>query len=167
MDFLALGALYATLDEAKTLRQLRWLGWVCLLGFGGAIILIANIGYANLGSPQSWIGSIHSHFLFSAVGLSCLGLIYIARTVEGVRVIFRTKGLVYLGKISYGVYLYHLLVFTCCEIIAGPFIEKFLGPKFWGIVMPVMQLFLAVGFAAISFRLFENRILRLKDVFAP
>lgn len=73
---------------------------------------------------------------------------------------FTFRPLVYLGKISYGIYIYHLLMIRVAER----------GLETAGITSPVAVLALSVGLtiaaSAASYHLYEARFLRLKDRFA-
>ncbi|MGZ8218733.1 acyltransferase family protein [Methylomagnum sp.] len=72
--------------------------------------------------------------------------------------------LVYLGRISYGLYVYHI------PVLQGPIgvaVHGFLGlndPVAWRAWL--VDLPITIGIAALSWRLFEQPILRLKERFA-
>ena len=94
-----------------------------------------------------------------AVGVMYGGLVGLVATYAGSRWMtpLRSRVLVYLGQISYGIYLYHYVVFW---IIDG---GRFLYDQTW----PVRSLKLGATFAVavVSWHLIERPILRLKDRF--
>jgi peptidoglycan/LPS O-acetylase OafA/YrhL len=71
--------------------------------------------------------------------------------------------LTYLGTISYGIYMYHMLVDYCLRITLSKFaflhLPKMLLVPFYYILMIVAT----IGVAALSFRYFERYFLQLKD----
>jgi peptidoglycan/LPS O-acetylase OafA/YrhL len=71
--------------------------------------------------------------------------------------ILRSRPLVYLGTISYGIYLYHqLFVLSSHELAA--FLNITLGPALW-----IIECVLTLGVATLSWHFVERPILRLKD----
>ena len=84
--------------------------------------------------------------IVSYAGLSCLGWL-------------RDRRLVYLGSISYGIYLYHHFIF---EVFA--YYARFYG---WNdsVVVDVGKVALSIALAALSWRFVEQPVLGLKDRF--
>lgn len=167
MDMLAMGALLATVDFKDAPRL--GMEWMATL-FSGVIALAAliiRIGYANLGSPQSWIGSVESHFMTTAVGLCCMLLLVSALSYSPCRIFFSFRPLVWIGKISYGIYLFHILVFTVLDYCGTAFlgIQKQIQAPY--VVLVILKIASVVGLAALSHKYFENKILVLKEKLAP
>jgi len=104
------------------------------------------------------------HFLFVALIGLCL-LVGSSRQKRFVQV----KSFQFLGEVSYGLYLYHLLIFTLFDHFArSTGISSTIDPIF----MLLIRLFLIVSAIAIlasllSRRLFEDRFLNLKTRLAP
>jgi peptidoglycan/LPS O-acetylase OafA/YrhL len=72
---------------------------------------------------------------------------------------FSFPPLVYLGKISYGLYVYHLLAINLARNIVGGRSDSPLHSiLFWWVA-----LLLTIGFASASYRWLEAPFLRLKD----
>lgn len=71
----------------------------------------------------------------------------------------------YLGKISYGIYIYHpLFIFLGSHLLAGYF--RSLGNPWDHIAIYVFITSMTILTAAVSFRYFEKRFIRLKDRFS-
>lgn len=129
-------------------RFLR-VGLVC----GGALI-IALIGHAAVGWGEGlpWLGTLVGYPL-AAIAASAILL-----GVIGVHV--RVPWLQYLGKISYGLYVYHLM----CIWIADYFLKSFSGVMH-SVLREVLALALTIAIASASYALIEKRFLELKQRF--
>ena len=95
-----------------------------------------------------------------AAGVSSTFPVYVARASGAV---LEAKPVLYLGKISYGIYVYHLLV----PAVAGPLLHAV------GVRVPsksigefVIYSLVTIGVASISWRFFERPINGLKRRFA-
>jgi peptidoglycan/LPS O-acetylase OafA/YrhL len=98
-------------------------------------------------------------YLFLALGF---GLIFIAVVFGNSRIInliFKNKVLIYLGKISFGLYIYHWLII---EKMTHYFKNTSYFIQLLGILMIFMTTFLI---AVLSYELFEKRFLQLKKRF--
>ncbi|WP_182864776.1 acyltransferase family protein [Rhodopirellula sp. JC639] len=96
------------------------------------------------------------------ISLAYLGVIGLFVSMSGSRLLspFRNKVLVGLGTISYGLYLYHLVLYENLDTLV-----KFrwkMGDPWW---LDVSKLIVSLVVAALSWRFFEQPILRLKDRF--
>lgn len=74
--------------------------------------------------------------------------------------LLRAAPLASIGKVSYGVYLFHVLVLNLWEVIARALALESRGVIFVGVLLTTW------GVALLSFRYFEARFLKLKDRFA-
>jgi peptidoglycan/LPS O-acetylase OafA/YrhL len=102
--------------------------------------------------------------LFEAVFLGWV----LAATAQGWRGpvgwILSLPPLVYIGKISLGVYLYHVLV----NILLGPRLDAIgVGPASYNFVHVVILSGLSIAAAALSWHLLEKPLSRLKPRLAP
>lgn len=79
------------------------------------------------------------------------------------RMIFENNLIIYLGKISYGLYIFHLLMLYPAVLIKKTFGLEFLEDPF---AMFIFKMLLAILVSALSWELFEKRINRYKDNFA-
>jgi peptidoglycan/LPS O-acetylase OafA/YrhL len=75
---------------------------------------------------------------------------------------FAPRWLRYLGKISYGLYAFHMFAMYLADRLIGGHARNW-GKLFvfWGLGMA-----LTIALAAVSYHLFESRLLALKDRFA-
>jgi peptidoglycan/LPS O-acetylase OafA/YrhL len=130
------------------------------------------IGIAALVCLYAWT---RADIRFIAIGYSLNALAataLLARILKAPRglvgKVFETRWLVYLGKISYGVYLIHLIA----RVAVGKALDKvFSVPLRHGIAYCALELvgmiIVTVVAATVSFYYFERPILRLKDRYAP
>lgn len=103
-------------------------------------------------------------------GMPCVGILFGAVLVLSMRQgtwterLAETRWLRSLGKISYGVYIYHALAFPLAAAAAAKVFPEsvhnaYLGTRF------LFGAFFSVGLALLSFRYFESPFLALKDRF--
>jgi len=79
-------------------------------------------------------------------------------------ILLRNKGLSYLGKISYGLYVYHLIGIRLSSNLVHAFVSsepRFVDP----IVMLLSSLIVTVIISALSYQILEKTFLRIKDRF--
>ncbi|MFO0910611.1 MAG: acyltransferase [Isosphaeraceae bacterium] len=154
-DTLGSGVLLALLlgasprEHAGLSRWLRWLQWPLYV----AILWV--ITRSNLGHGEAW----RRTWDFVAIWLAGLGIVAVAVSVPG----WLQKGLshrriVWLGQISYGLYMYHEIAIWLKGQIAGmvgwfPFEEE---------ILPLVSLGITIGLAALSYQRFERPFLELK-----
>lgn len=121
------------------LEKVSFAPWLCLF-----------IYLCPLYFPLSWF---FLTFLFQAFGISCLlGWIYFQQSSLLTRFL-EFKPLAYIGKISYGIYVYH-----------GIFIGTGGSGQYWFERAP-QNLLLTLVIALISYEFYEKRVLRLKKYF--
>jgi peptidoglycan/LPS O-acetylase OafA/YrhL len=75
------------------------------------------------------------------------------------------KPMDFLGKISYGVYIYHPLIIYLLQRWAGTYLVK-MDSRWRYVAIFGLVTFITILVAAISYRFFESRFLRLKERFA-
>jgi peptidoglycan/LPS O-acetylase OafA/YrhL len=139
LDGLLIGCLLAIVGYQR-IRHISW-----------PLILAALVG---VGSPLL-VRTDAFHF---AVGYAAVGLgtaVVIAACLVGQRIasVLETQPLVWVGGISYGLYLWHLPVYGAVFKFGGAFPYP---------VQAVIAVALSLAIAALSYRLVEKRFLRLK-----
>lgn len=150
LDAMAGGILLAILLQGKTPRFGLWIR-MSLITFG--IMGIASSGYFDEVHPGVTRISILGGY--PVLALSCTGIV-----LAFIGMPLRTRWLQYLGKISYGLYVYHL---TCIR-----FTDQLLSMR-WGILGIAIRTCFALGLtilvSAISYRFLETPFLKLKRKF--
>jgi len=156
LDSFAVGGLVAWLAKGKigtvimTEKQ-RW-------GFGAIAFGCLLIGRSLRGVPQNspWLATVE---LWEAVFIGWL----IASTAQGWRGPFgkflALPPLVYMGQISLGIYLFHVLV----HIILGPYLNAIgITPEAHNTLRVMLLALLSVGAAALSWHFLEKPLSRFK-----
>jgi peptidoglycan/LPS O-acetylase OafA/YrhL len=152
-DALLTGCLVALLLSWKLIPQTRWFRPdMNALAITGALFVIFLAGTADMALQSLYLGWFTLIALAIGVNLIVLMLWPPAWALQ----LLRTPPLAWLGRISYGVYLWHypMRSFIC------PDLE---GSSTWRILLTAM---VSIGIATLSFYLIEKRFLALKDRFA-
>ena len=159
IDALGYGAAVAVLTQqqlvpAEKLLRLSRFGMAAL----GAVLLYC-FGTIE-GSGLEFLG------LYSVLALffACVLVFVLSPAGAWLKWVLRLPPLRYVGKISYGLYLCHVLCFALLEKTRfySWLVEKGAGP----VILAAVQIGVAVAVASISWFAFENPILRLKGRFA-
>jgi peptidoglycan/LPS O-acetylase OafA/YrhL len=149
MDAMAGGILVAVLLHGGVPRISRWARIVIV---GGAMATLVTANYLGGDADVSVIAVLLG---YPVVALSCA---IILAGVLGMQM--RISVLRYLGKISYGLYVYHM---------TGIRASGLLLPGRWGIagmgIRATLALLLTIAISAISYRFFEAPFLNLKGRF--
>lgn len=149
LDAMAGGILVAVFLNGDMLRISRWARMAILLG-GVAALVTAN--YSGGDADVSVIAVLLG---YPVVALSCTAILV---GVLGMQM--RVSPLQYRGKISYGLYVYHL---------TGIRASGLLLPVRWGVagigIRAALALLLTIAISAISYRFFEAPFLKLKSRF--
>jgi peptidoglycan/LPS O-acetylase OafA/YrhL len=169
VDSLSAGALLAyAVHTGVAPRTLRRIALACVL-IGGSVcvfLIVKSGGVSAYGNPRLWTKMPHNiPFLTGLAALFCgaLGLALHGprRYIE----LLRFRPLVRVGKISYGLYLYHLPLLELMRWL-GKKAAAATGADF-GWVFVVLELAAFFLVAELSWRFIESPILRLKDRYAP
>jgi peptidoglycan/LPS O-acetylase OafA/YrhL len=162
VDALGLGTVLSILSTSQALTsktRRAFLYIAARIGIGGFIVLTA---------VQPWTGYtlIHGVLLETFLGLAFVWLI--ARASRGLggawMFILGNKPIVYLGKISYGIYVYHLfLLYLIPPLLAYWGIS--IAPRGW--ISLVVLSICTILVASISWHFIEAPINRLKGRFDP
>lgn len=151
LDNFALGALFAV-KEKEWLPHLR--NPACLLVPLAFFPIFLNFFCGGPTQPWTFAG-------YGIVSAGCL--VCLANCFD--RPALSQSWLVYLGRISYGLYIFHLIVLRACEYVL--FGGRFPSPTFVpsvgeSLVATLLGLLLTVLIAQLSYRYFEGPILTLK-----
>jgi peptidoglycan/LPS O-acetylase OafA/YrhL len=142
----ALTILWPTMPDALTRRVVRWLGLLALAGVG-ALIVTTTVGTVRL---EEWL-----YLPFVVLVAIALADLYSGGLTSG---LLRHRPLVEIGRISYGLYLWHWPVFLV-----------FNGGRFpWSFAtLTAVRLAVSGAVALASFVLIERPFLKLKDRLEP
>jgi peptidoglycan/LPS O-acetylase OafA/YrhL len=160
MDALLMGAAGAILSSAGAASRLRQLPKV----FIGAIVAFFAL-LAAIRTVHYWQAGMQ------VIGYSLLALIFTGLVLSvsptpiqsaHLTTLFRNPALRRVGKYSYGMYVFHIPV----QILCKPYLER-LTAMHLGILAVLVLFAITFAIAALSYELFESRILALKGRFEP
>ncbi len=159
MDTLAMGGLVAIgiRQNAPWLKH-RLLPWATLL----SALLFVVAAWPNRPIPWAWPWSMVMQTMgYSAIGVAFTGIL-ILLVVWKQRVLMaicRSRALMALGTIAYGLYMLHI----AAAELARSYLEPKLGIKTLSSSDTIVVFFAAILLASVSWFVFESPILRLKD----
>jgi peptidoglycan/LPS O-acetylase OafA/YrhL len=158
-DFFAAGALLCIASRTPEMRPLlQRLVWPMLIG--GAIIVS---GYLLLPAPTNpWIINLMRAVELEPWLLFFSGVVLFGFLNPKIAQRFWAKPLIFLGKISYGLYLCHLFLFREIDAHWDYTAPHSLGPFPRTLLRFVVEATIAIGIAALSRYTFEEFFLRLK-----
>jgi peptidoglycan/LPS O-acetylase OafA/YrhL len=145
LDPIAVGALLA--------MALR--GGFPALGRGAArlaLVLGASVTLVIVRYDAIFTHPVAGSLAYTAIALGCAAMLVGAMSL-GARSLLATPALVYLGRISYGLYVFHF------------FFVRFASQYFTFAAAPLVTFALTLAFAAASYRWLETPFLRLKQRF--
>ena len=155
-QYFALGILaclfldHAIPQRTKAYRSLMGIAGVFLFYWGEWLFRVIAIPGREIPSH------VLAEFSINAVGVS---MIFFA--ILGVRLGSVGGALAHLGRLSYGLYVFHFAIaFTVRQLAVGMGIHRNLVLLDWGISLP-----LTIGAAQLSYLYFESPFLRLKERF--
>lgn len=152
-SFFGIGGLIALGLHGRSI-QLPMLLRPFLLGGGALLWLISNRYFHVNGiffEPRPWLVTCG----FGLVALGCTAIFF---SLFGIPRGMLPPQLIYLGKISYGLYVFHV---PCREVA-----RWLVGSVRHGLVFqPVLEMALTIAVAAFSYKYFEKPFLRLKERF--
>ena len=154
MDALAFGALLALVSTSQRVGD--WLPWLRGLAIALPVLMLGFFAVLS-GSQAMWLQVVKLS-LIPATYAAVMGVIVLDPKLVRFDTLLALPPLRWVGKISYGLYVYHPFAFILSHEhlrMSG----SYAGDLFLGFG-------LAFLFAAVSYRFFEEPILRLKRHFA-
>lgn len=154
-DVLAMGALLSlSIADGAAIKQRVHL----LIFLAGAMFLTIAVPYENYWTPSLYTPTTFGPFIFSAIGVCSVSAIGIALSNNIFSKILSSPVMTYLGRISYGIYMFHAFF-----LIKMHWIYKehpgILGYITWCIVVAGGS----IAVASLSYRFFETRFLTFKE----
>jgi peptidoglycan/LPS O-acetylase OafA/YrhL len=173
MDTLAAGALVAVVLRQSGAEQARRLGHACL-GLGAGLVLVASaitLSRAGPGllEPLDPVTQLLSYPGLALVFAGAIAILVTSLPSDRAPSALQSRFLLMLGRYSYAAYLIHVPLRNGAELL----IARTGGLPLLGgtelpaqIVLTTVGIAVTLGLAAISWHLFEKRILTLKRYFA-
>jgi peptidoglycan/LPS O-acetylase OafA/YrhL len=172
VDSLAIGAIMGIALHEPGMTSIandpvskRWCVALCAATLSLAMTIVLHYGRRSYWSPVDWLGTVNWNMIFPTV-LSfwfATVIFYVVNWDSLIRRVLDLSSLRYIGRISYGIYVFHGLVLTYAV-----FAIRVLNPR-WPeskIVMAVCNLVLPVLLAVVSWHVLERPFLRQKQRFA-
>ncbi|HET9402110.1 MAG TPA: acyltransferase [Candidatus Acidoferrales bacterium] len=163
-QFFAIGAIIAILLQGRAPR-IPLAGRICLVGAGICMWMVAVAGMRihNIGLPPS------AATLATGYGMVAAGCCAILFGFLGLDARFVPKSARYLGKISYGLYVFHFWMILAATSVVRHFAWNVLvvrRPLFVPAAIDGLALLMTICLAALSYRFFESPFLKIKERFA-
>lgn len=159
-DSFAMGGLLAVI-VAERLVSMELLSRIARWVFPLSVAIVLGYAMANVWNEPLVVTSLGT----SAIGVMAASLLVLALVPGTTAAVLLAKPLVYLGKISYGLYLYHAL----CFVVFSKVREVGLGTTGSWLLDSTIDIAgafaLSVVSAALSFKFFETPFLKLKRYF--
>ena len=163
LDSIACGILLAALLHGRSL-QIKLRTRLVLLGSGIAAWLLVGryCGLVDFARPVPGVLENMLGYPLMSLGATAIFLSILGAPENGAP-LMRYPGLVYLGKISYGLYVFHMLSLRITDKLLSKYFAVS-GLK-WYAMRWVCAFGIALIFAAVSFQFLEKPFLRLKRRF--
>lgn len=165
-SLLAGGALALLIRSQFHDRVLRAASWLFPLGLLAFVLMAAAydtkfIAHLSLGIPQVLFAGD------SAIAAASTGLIALGLRSRHIGSFFSLKSMRWLGKYSYGIYVFHLILFSYLEGPVRNAIQAHVTPnKGADVILEGLLIFLvSITAAYLSYHLYEKRFLQLKRYF--
>ena len=170
LDAFGIGALFAYLKREKLallqkILHIHFIWMAALLGF----ICMIIVSFWEIQMLDNWFRLIIAIISFYLIGIC----VFSDKIHKSVLWFFPEKGLInYLGVISYGIYIYHIMVAYLLDPFINDLLQKFIGKEdhFWKYLLYNSYLIkfplytaITVLVAILSYRLIEKPLLTLKD----
>ena len=186
LDAFCLGTLLAlaNLDKIKKPKVLFELALFCFLGAGLFNLYLdktsnAFMDYYSLGFGNPEFLALHYKYLYSYLAVNLLGIATILCSIkrEIVSKFLENKYLCYIGKISYGIYLYHLFIKALLFLLLETYLpeatakallsyngENSITIKIFQIIIFISYLACVFAVSHLSFKYIESYFLKLKKI---
>ncbi|PWU05295.1 MAG: hypothetical protein C5B51_14910 [Terriglobia bacterium] len=157
MDALAMGGLIAVAQrECPEQLRRRWIGWLTACAAATFVLVCLRATVTPWSDLMRTLG-------FTAIDLAFAGLVVILVSWRRpfLLALCRTRPLVYIGTISYGLYLLHIPALTVVRRWITPALK--IAPD--GSAQLFVSMAVAIAAASVSWWVFESQILKLKNRF--
>jgi peptidoglycan/LPS O-acetylase OafA/YrhL len=159
LDAFAVGGWLALRREALP-EWSPWAGIAAVIGLGWLSGVPAGFpAWTSLGYPPFMIQAGQALWGYSALAVACGLILHALRRGAFLPRLFALAPLQYLGKISYGLYVFHYPVMSL--------VNRAFGHSEPGPARVTGMLLLTIAISAASYELYEKRFLALKDRWFP
>lgn len=164
LDVLAAGALVAYAVTATPGEKFRRCIMVALyLGIGGLAVLSWRVGLEVFWTPLQWGSAWYAPIVITLMAAACCGAVGLAAIQHKSTRMLEFWPLMKVGKISYGLYMFHLFVFVDIDQIL---LRSQIPPEWIGSwLTPLFKIVAAFAIAWLSWRFVEAPLNRLKSRF--
>lgn len=174
MDSLAYGMAIAVFDTSKIKHPVRWFlliltAWLCYI-FTSAHFLVQSGDFKTIWLAIKEYTFLTYHynyiFLFTLTNIMCAAFVITIVNNTSVNKLFSNKPAIYLGKISYGMYVWHYFVMLLAAGLLHPVLgghQKYMGNFVVELGMFTFYIGLLVLISHISYKYFESYFVKLKD----
>ena len=131
-------------------------------------VIFAAAGWKFINTLVPW-ANVHAAALsYPLAAIACVALVESVRRIAVLRSIFSAKPMVFLGTISFGLYVYHFLGIYIGQSILARSAQPLSFTSEIGSygILAIVSATVTVGMAALSYYILEMPFLRLKDRFA-
>ena len=167
LDLLAAGAVIAVLSATLDAAALRRWGYVlATVGSVAACAIVVHGGLDAYWSPMTWVHLPTSPYLPTAMAVAFAGVVALTATQARPTRWLANRAMMRVGKISYGLYLFHPFVFRLADHLGGPLVQAVHSASLHRLAAIGLMIakFAAVLLAAeCSWRFYEGPINALKD----
>lgn len=167
-DTLLAGAALALLLRSRSHdRALRAGWWILAAGTLGMLCIAAVHVVAPQSPDASWHAALVTSLYDTMLAAACTGLLVLTLSSPAIKRFFQIGVLRSLGKYSYGIYVYHLILFAYLDVPLRRLLSAHLtSNKDMDVVVSGVLCFgLTVAVAYVSYRWYEKSFLRLKRYF--
>ncbi|WP_369789481.1 acyltransferase family protein [Rouxiella sp. WC2420] len=158
-DALILGALFAKIKDYKSAPRVAF--WMLLAGLALSAYAVITTGLSAFWLPSGWVGKCG--YLPTSMAMVFTAIIFYVYHWDKQAIsnplasVLENKFLVYTGKISYGLYMWHLACFFAITVIGRKF-----GVDNHSLIFFIIALLFAYLVSTLSYYLFEVHFLKLK-----
>ena len=166
LDSFAVGILIGTIPHVVRMRPISRV----LLIVGGLTLWLFAAHYSPYGELTGNVLQMMLAYPAIALGAGALLLAALGTGAAYSR-LAANRGLVYLGKVSYGLYVYHAFALCLAKLVMNLWLRG-LALHWPGVMLPLafpiyllLSFVLTLGMAMVSYKWLESPFLRLKDRF--
>lgn len=150
---LSLGARLAFIERDNRIADVKPIAWIVL---SATILLLA---YASSEYASGTVSAFLKMIGFSAFSYGLVSMC-VSEKWFLINKCFSHVGLTYIGRISYGLYLYHAIIIYGLEV--SKFHVSEADPLRW-----LLGIVLSFLFAVVSYEFFEKKVVKLRKYFSP